>query len=138
MFFQVNTITTTCLILPDEYGTRRPPYYFLTPSYWSGKSRRTSKKSKKVANSAEVVEDEDVKAERELVINGKLPQNSVVTVNGLKKVYKDKSAVDGVYFGIESDTLFCLLGPNGNCNLCSIYSPRCWKNNDHSYASWIP
>lgn len=46
-------------------------------------------------------------------MNGKLPENSVVKVNGLKKGYKDKNAVDGVYFGIESDTLFCLLGPNG-------------------------
>ena len=28
----------------DEYGTRKPFYYFLTPSYWTGKQSKTDTK----------------------------------------------------------------------------------------------
>ncbi len=35
-------------VIPSAYGTSRPLYYFLMPSYWTGQSRPTSKAPSKM------------------------------------------------------------------------------------------
>lgn len=69
--------------------------------------------------------DEDVKIENDTVRQSKTPSNTVVQVKDLTKVYAGNSnckngcqknqfyAVNELCLHIEADTLFCLLGPNG-------------------------
>lgn len=76
-------------LISDEYGVSRPFYYFLTPSYWTGKSRPKEKSSKiKSKKSIELDEmDEDVKVEAELIRNKKTPSNTAVKIENLRKVF---------------------------------------------------
>ena len=36
-------------VLPSQYGIRKPPYFFLLPSYWCGNKRGSSIKVSKIA-----------------------------------------------------------------------------------------
>ncbi len=46
--------TTFPYVFVDEYGTRKPVYYFLTPSYWTGKHAIVNKETKKIVTTEEV------------------------------------------------------------------------------------
>jgi ABC-type multidrug transport system fused ATPase/permease subunit len=117
-------------VLPTAYGTRRPFYYFLTPSYWTGKSRPVTKNGKDKHNHDEKEKvDEDVLVEEETVAKGTYPKNTAVKIDQLRKVYSgDESccscsskgyvAVKGLSLYMESDTLLCLLGHNGAGKVC--------------------
>lgn len=120
-------------LLIDEYGVKRPLYYFLTPSYWSGKSHPFAKKMKKVNNKEEKVVDEDVKAEEEAIQHDQLPENTQVIIKDLTKIYPGTKgicnkkgldpyvAVDNLNLSIQADTLLALLGPNGAGKTTSIH-----------------
>jgi ATP-binding cassette, subfamily A (ABC1), member 3 len=41
--------------------------------------------------------------------------NDSLRVLGISKTYGDKKVVDNVSFGVSRDTVFALLGPNGEC-----------------------
>jgi ABC-type uncharacterized transport system ATPase subunit len=118
----------------DEYGTKRPFYYFLTPSYWTGKKTADNKDTHKLVTTEEDFKlfDEDVKEEENLIFNGKLPKNTAVVLKNLCKIYhrpqpgcckKDEqfAAVKDLCLSIEEDTLLCLLGPNGAGKTTTIH-----------------
>eukprot|EP01118_Nematostelium_gracile_P008166 TRINITY_DN2698_c0_g3_i2.p1 TRINITY_DN2698_c0_g3~~TRINITY_DN2698_c0_g3_i2.p1 ORF type:complete len:293 (+),score=63.74 TRINITY_DN2698_c0_g3_i2:360-1238(+) len=122
-------------VLATEYGTRRPFYYFLTRSYWTGKSRPKSKSTRDFDDDPDEISktDSDVLAEEEMITNGKLPENTAVKIDHLRKVYTsneqkkccEKSgryvAVKGLSLYLESDTLLCLLGHNGAGKTTTIH-----------------
>merc|ERR1711871_1035289 len=58
-------------------------------------------------------EDEDVQAERKLVESGNVPSDSLVVVNGLRRNFGLKKAVQGLSFAISKGECFGLLGVNG-------------------------
>ena len=39
--------------------------------------------------------------------------NSAISVSGLRKVYGDKTVLDGIDLDVPAGTVFALLGPNG-------------------------
>lgn len=110
-------------VLPNEYGVRRPLYYFLMPSYWRGTSRPTDKKVKKSALKEEELDklDEDVKAERDAIQKDELPDDTRVIIkdltkifSGIKKHWYERSrpfvAVNNLNLSIQANTLLALLG----------------------------
>jgi len=123
-------------VMPNAYGVSRRWYYFLTPSYWTGKSRPSESSAVK---SSELTEtelkdmDEDVKAERDSVVKNDLPAHTAVVVNRLTKIYEAPNkccgcttgdpylAVNELCLNIQSDTLLCLLGPNGAGKTTTIH-----------------
>eukprot|EP01114_Cavostelium_apophysatum_P009754 TRINITY_DN2300_c0_g1_i1.p1 TRINITY_DN2300_c0_g1~~TRINITY_DN2300_c0_g1_i1.p1 ORF type:complete len:1800 (+),score=493.64 TRINITY_DN2300_c0_g1_i1:225-5624(+) len=122
-------------VVPSEYGTSRPWYYFVTPSYWSGKAKPRSKKVKKIpTDPTDLVTDEDVKLENDRIRSNKLGAETAVQIRDLVKIYPRESkkkccgpkpepyhAVNGLCLGIEADSLLCLLGPNGAGKTTTIH-----------------
>eukprot|EP01114_Cavostelium_apophysatum_P020991 TRINITY_DN7191_c0_g1_i5.p1 TRINITY_DN7191_c0_g1~~TRINITY_DN7191_c0_g1_i5.p1 ORF type:complete len:1762 (+),score=405.22 TRINITY_DN7191_c0_g1_i5:86-5371(+) len=119
-------------VLASEYGTRKKFYYFLTPSYWTGKQATISygediKRKRYTTENDQANKDDDVLAEEDGILNGKLlPKQSAVKLINLCKAYdratcnscasaenKPFVAVKDLCFAIEENSLFCLLGPNG-------------------------
>eukprot|EP00245_Coleochaete_scutata_P012781 TRINITY_DN5005_c0_g1_i1.p1 TRINITY_DN5005_c0_g1~~TRINITY_DN5005_c0_g1_i1.p1 ORF type:complete len:1006 (-),score=193.03 TRINITY_DN5005_c0_g1_i1:975-3992(-) len=122
-------------VLPDVNGVRKTLWFFLSPSYWTGRGAPTATST--YAGGDIVPDDEDVIQEMNLVKeqakNGLEPGTSIaIRVQGLQKWFgggiecqccflicckckksKPFQAVKGSYFNIEQDKLFCLLGPNG-------------------------
>lgn len=126
-------------ILPNEHGVRRPWYYFVTPSYWTGKVSARGPQPHGDTPPDETV-DEDVYAEEKNVRTDNLPESTAVKIMNLNKTYpgsrkklgKNKctrcclnsfccccgkrtpfQAVSDVWYHIDSNHLFCLLGHNG-------------------------
>eukprot|EP00762_Andalucia_godoyi_P006164 ANDGO_01612.mRNA.1 ABC transporter A family member 2 len=115
-------------VIAGEFGTGEKPWFFLTPSYWTG---RTSKDARIVESEKDEVanriyhEDEDVREERIQMENAaSLSGRSLaVRILGLEKFFAEGiccgarkrgyKAVRGISFGINDNELFCLLGPNG-------------------------
>ncbi|GBG75807.1 hypothetical protein CBR_g21052 [Chara braunii] len=128
-------------VLPDPNGVKRPCFYFLQPSYWTGKGSVaegggccTCMGSVPEAPQMAGRLDEDVVTEMEqvqaAVKHGSPGSGIAVQVRGLVKTYAGRRelkcgccctcqkippfhAVKGSWFNIEKDKLFCLLGPNG-------------------------
>ncbi|KAH8098507.1 ATPase [Aureococcus anophagefferens] len=88
----------------SEYGTPKPFYFPLLPSYWLGTSRAPAL----VADAA--FDDADDPARFEALDPGDAPR---VEVRRLRKTFGEHKAVDGVSFGIRDSEIFCLLGHNG-------------------------
>ncbi|GAM20741.1 hypothetical protein SAMD00019534_039160 [Acytostelium subglobosum LB1] len=106
-------------VFPGEFGTPKPFYFFLMPSYWTG---NTSMKWSPTDYRPTPVEDEDVRNEEEFVNRLQNSNDSAVVIKNLVKVYrsnmfyrskKDFYAVKGLSLTMEKNKLFCLLGPNG-------------------------
>ncbi|EOA14978.1 hypothetical protein CARUB_v10028326mg, partial [Capsella rubella] len=115
-------------IIPNASGVRKSIFYFLKPSYWTGKEG-----NKVEVPYAEHItpEDEDVLEEETIVkqqaIDGIVDPNIAVQIHGLAKTYPGTTklgcckcmktspfhAVKGLWINIAKDQLFCLLGPNG-------------------------
>eukprot|EP01132_Coremiostelium_polycephalum_P005371 gene5371-6702_t len=114
-------------VFPGEFGTPKPFYFFLLPSYWTGKTSMpkndTSSKNNGLSKAKQTpVEDEDVRREETAVAEMGRNSNSAVIIKNLVKVYrnniffktkKDFYAVKGLSLSMEKNQLFCLLGPNG-------------------------
>ncbi|ONM04752.1 ABC2 homolog 15 [Zea mays] len=125
-------------ILPNVNGVRKSVFYFLMPSYWTGKGGKMEEGglfsffgSSRPADDATPT-DEDVLAEQNLVkeqaANNAVDPNVAVQIHGLRKTYpgtfsigccckcsksKPFHSVKGLWVNLEKDQLFCLLGPNG-------------------------
>jgi len=126
-------------VLPNEHGMRRPVYYFLTPSYWRGTRPRAKPQLYDDYLTDETL-DEDVLAEERRVRADDLPESTAVKIRNLNKTYPSKrkhygknkctkcfmkscccclgkrasmQAVADVWYHIDSNHLFCLLGHNG-------------------------
>ncbi|KAI0515529.1 hypothetical protein KFK09_008194 [Dendrobium nobile] len=124
-------------ILPDSNGVRKSVFYFLKPSYWTGKGgTRVEGDLCGCASSIPPIEyvapdDEDVLVEettiKQQVVDNSVDPNVAVTILGLAKTYPGATklccckckrsspyhAVKGIWVNIAKDQLFCLLGPNG-------------------------
>ncbi|CAN8251970.1 unnamed protein product [Cochlearia groenlandica] len=125
-------------ILPNASGVRKPMFYFLKPSYWTGKESNKMKEGSICGCIGSVPpvknltpEDEDVVEEEILVkqqaMDGVVDPNIAVQIHGLAKTYPGTTklgcckctktspfhAVKGLWMNIAKDQLFCLLGPNG-------------------------
>eukprot|EP01133_Synstelium_polycarpum_P009772 gene9772-11411_t len=107
-------------VFPGEFGTPKPFYFFLMPSYWTG--RATQKWTPSSTFKRTPVEDEDVQNEERKVNEMVDCSQSAVVIKNLVKVYrnniffkskKDFYAVKGLSLSMEKNELFCLLGPNG-------------------------
>ncbi|KAH9245889.1 hypothetical protein BASA81_016591 [Batrachochytrium salamandrivorans] len=118
-------------VLPDEFGAKRPPYFFLTPAYWGLEGAEASDTNlrdwvKRFSTGDQVMEveddeDDDVKAARERALDPE--QYPAVKIVNLRKVYgktglfdtgeKEKVAVRSSCFTVDEGKLFALLGQNG-------------------------
>ncbi|CAL9244520.1 unnamed protein product [Arabidopsis halleri] len=125
-------------IIPNASGVRKSIFYFLKPSYWTGKEGNKVEEGSicscigSVPHVEHVTpEDEDVLEEEILVkqqaMDGIVDPNIAVQIHGLAKTYPGTTklgcckctktspfhAVKGLWMNIAKDQLFCLLGPNG-------------------------
>ncbi|KAI9363393.1 hypothetical protein DFJ73DRAFT_511027 [Zopfochytrium polystomum] len=128
-------------VIPDEYGTSRPVYFFLLPSYWGFTSRSEQAEQEWLARvkaqrslAVDADEDADVTAERKralmesLATDGNeagLPHSDsleppAVRIVNLNKTYKSffkpssaKVAVKNTCLTLHKSRLLALLGQNG-------------------------
>ncbi|WZZ75142.1 hypothetical protein YC2023_086512 [Brassica napus] len=125
-------------IIPNACGVRKTIFYFLKPSYWTGKEGNRVEEGSICScfGSVPPVEhltpdDQDVLEEETLVkkqaMDGTVDPNIAVQIHGLAKMYPGTTklgcckctktspfhAVKGLWMNIAKDQLFCLLGPNG-------------------------
>ncbi|CAH2043967.1 unnamed protein product [Thlaspi arvense] len=125
-------------IIPNASGVRKFVFYFLKPSYWTGKEGNKVQEGSICSCIGSVPpvehvtpEDQDVLEEETLVkqqaINGTDDANIAVQIHGLAKTYPGTTklgcckckktapfqAIKGLWMNIAKDQLFCLLGPNG-------------------------
>ncbi|KAG7535104.1 ABC transporter-like [Arabidopsis thaliana x Arabidopsis arenosa] len=125
-------------IIPNASGVRKSIFYFLKPSYWTGKEGNKVEEGSICSCIGSVPhvehitpEDEDVLEEEILVKqqakDGIVDPNIAVQIHGLAKTYPGTTklgcckctktspfhAVKGLWLNIAKDQLFCLLGPNG-------------------------
>jgi len=127
-------------VFPDVNGVRKPWFYFLSISYWTGQGTKKSEGGGCCSCVGSVPPppdnegplDPDVAAEEDLVKEQMVANYEdpavAVRVQGLVKSYAGMCkrvgcchwkrippyhAVKGSWFNIEKDKLFCLLGPNG-------------------------
>ncbi|CAI6001248.1 unnamed protein product [Closterium sp. NIES-64] len=129
-------------VLPDVNGIRKPCFFFLYPSFWTGRASGGehgglfSCFGRKVpeldpndrADDADVIEEEEKVKAAAAAAGGGEAANVSVSVRGLVKTFPGRTemkrccvikkspafhAVKGSWFGVEKDKLFCLLGPNG-------------------------
>jgi ABC-type multidrug transport system fused ATPase/permease subunit len=110
-------------VIPNEYGYARPPWFFLTPSYWGMESKSAAEESawlkanERFSMAAEDKEDSDVVEERKRALDPTYwPELKIVN---MRKVYSnwgredDKIAVRNSCFTVEEGKLLALLGQNG-------------------------
>ncbi|XP_020104901.1 ABC transporter A family member 2-like [Ananas comosus] len=124
-------------IIPNASGVRKSVFYFLNPSYWTGKGgNKVEGGICSCIGSTPPVEDvapsdEDVLAEETIVkhqaASDEIDPSTAVQVRGLMKTYPGTTnvgcckckrtppyhAVKGIWVNLAKDQLFCLLGPNG-------------------------
>ncbi|KAM4107078.1 hypothetical protein ACB094_04G115600 [Castanea mollissima] len=125
-------------IIPNASGLRKPLFYFLNPSYWTGKGGNKVKEGNicrciGLEPLPELItpDDEDVLEEENLVKQqareGIDDPNAAVQIHGLVKTYPKTikigccrckqtppyHAINGLWVNFRKDQLFCLLGPNG-------------------------
>ncbi|ORX90745.1 hypothetical protein K493DRAFT_265395 [Basidiobolus meristosporus CBS 931.73] len=105
-------------VLPSAYGVRKP-WYFIFAWMFKGcfKKRKPAEYLPFTSGREDkelMFEDDDVRAERERVLNGNYDQQSPLVMKNIRKVYSgNKVAVKNVTFSVEPNIVFGLLGPNG-------------------------
>lgn len=107
-------------VLPNEYGRRKVPWFFFTPSYW-GFSVPCLRKGGRVdgrVNNAKPVFDEntdiDVRVEADGVVNQQYEKRPAVVIRGMSKIFGKFKAVDNVFYSMAYGQLTALLGHNGS------------------------
>ncbi|WOL00343.1 ABC transporter A family member 2 isoform X1 [Canna indica] len=125
-------------IIPNSYGVRKSIFYFLSPSYWTGKDGNRVVEGSLCSCYGSIPplddatpNDEDVLAEETAVKQqaavGNIDPDVAVQIRGLTKTYPGTTkigcckcqrsspyhAVKGIWVNLAKDQLFCLLGPNG-------------------------
>ncbi|KAJ0985553.1 hypothetical protein J5N97_003909 [Dioscorea zingiberensis] len=125
-------------IIPNSNGVRKSIFYFLKPSYWTGKGGDKEEEGSlcscidPIPTPDNVTpDDEDVIAEEAIVkqqaAQAVIDPNVAVQMRGLTKTYPGAMnvgcckcqrtppyhAVKGIWLNLEKNQLFCLLGPNG-------------------------
>ncbi|KAJ3034928.1 ATP-binding cassette sub- A member 1 [Rhizophlyctis rosea] len=112
-------------VIPNEFGYRSPPWFFLTPSYWGIElgSRKGVKEDQWLAaqlkKKVEVDDDEDVDVREErarAADAGGFPSGlhpAVRIVNLRKKYGSKKVAVKNLAVSFQEGKLLALLGQNG-------------------------
>jgi len=125
-------------VLPNEYGNRKPFYYFLLPSYWFNMGSKTKNRDwivetqRKYPCQIDINElDDDVQKHYAYTCN---PDNDdPIKIVNLRKVYggygkKTKVAVKNSCLSLGKDKVVALLGQNGagkstTMNIISGLSP---------------
>ncbi|KAF3783029.1 ATP-binding cassette sub-family A member 3 [Nymphaea thermarum] len=121
-------------IFPNPFGVRKPCFYFMQSTYWTGKGGNAaigevcSCMNSIAASSNDIPDDEDVLVENTIVrqqaMGIAVDENVAVQIRGLRKSYRGKRvgccersaehhAVKELWLNFSKDQLFCLLGPNG-------------------------
>ncbi|MQM10037.1 hypothetical protein Taro_042924 [Colocasia esculenta] len=125
-------------VIPNANGVRKSAFYFLSPSYWTGKGGNKVEEGgicsciSSIPPSDDVrPNDEDVLQEEHIVkqqaTETELDSNIAVQIRGLAKTYPGTinlgccrcqrtspyHAVKGLWLNLKKGQLFCLLGPNG-------------------------
>ena len=112
-------------VLPRQYGIRQPWSFPCKALYAKLKLKMEKEVDEvsingtfqgmgNVADESAIHEDDDVKAERNGVLEGKFDvNNSQLLTFHLRKVYGSFTAVDDVTFHVSKGECFGLLGPNG-------------------------
>jgi ATP-binding cassette subfamily A (ABC1) protein 3 len=97
-------------------GVKKPPWYFLSPSYWGLSKASVVDKIQKIEEST----DEDVLAEEAAAqsrLNQPMSATSAIEIRGLRATFtrggKAFHAVKCPWYSVEKRQLFALLGPNG-------------------------
>ncbi|CAA6672740.1 unnamed protein product [Spirodela intermedia] len=125
-------------VIPNANGVRKSAFYFLRPSYWTGKggskveeggicscTSSTPTPDDAVTDDNDVLQEE-VTVKQQAAEMGQHP-DVAVQLRGLAKTYPGSTtircyrwrrtrpyhAVKGLWLNLEQDQLFCLLGPNG-------------------------
>ncbi|KAI8894545.1 hypothetical protein BC833DRAFT_604469 [Globomyces pollinis-pini] len=111
-------------VIPNEYGYRQAPWFFLLPSYWGFASRSATvdlsawhAEHTKIEYAVEENEDCDVTAERKISCDPAFMPS--LKILNLRKVYtnwgreQDKIAVRNSCFTVKEGKLLALLGQNG-------------------------
>jgi ABC-type Na+ transport system ATPase subunit NatA len=122
----IGVYTVLYILLDNVLYMNRPIYFFLTPSYWRGPSKKKNKLENPSGLTPSDFGDVDVSSEFASIQAGTInASNRAVIIRDLQKTYtKTKfgcipdpkttfKAVRGVSLGIEQGTLLCLLGHNG-------------------------
>ncbi|KAJ3192282.1 ATP-binding cassette sub- A member 1 [Irineochytrium annulatum] len=121
-------------VIPDPYGTSKPPWFFILPSYWGYVSTAAVQEERWMSNVLQATrhltpppedEDVDVNRERRETLNGE--GNAAIRLVNLRKVYSNhksflravlskeegKVAVADMCLRLEEGKLLALLGQNG-------------------------
>ena len=118
-------------VWPSEFGQRRPPYFFLLPSYWKSllprigagaDPARTAVVDVEAALAQELTPDVERVPD---ALAQQIREGTCVYIRGLQKTYKTatgpKHAVDGLNLTMYSGQITALLGHNG----CVLACVRC-------------
>ncbi|KAM8946763.1 cholesterol transporter ABCA5 [Pelodytes ibericus] len=112
-------------VLPGEYGLKRPPFFFMKPSYWSKRRRNYGELNESHCNSnfnlSEMVEPVSLDLQGKEAIRIKSLHKS------FKKESKQVAALQGLTFSMYEGQITALLGHSGTgkttlmnilCGLC--------------------
>lgn len=92
-------------VFPGKYGVPRKPWFFLLPSYWCGSARRSNDPIY-LSIKSESTTDDRFESDPTGLTAG-------ISLEGLRKVFGSKVAVEGTNLRMYEDQITALLGHNG-------------------------
>jgi ATP-binding cassette, subfamily A (ABC1), member 3 len=121
-------------VIPQDYGQALPWYFPFSSDYWCpGRARRPKSELEVVDRIAEsgIPYEFEGDALRRQAVDGKS-----VEIHGLRKVFGEKAAVDGLSLSMYTGQITALLGHNGKCSrLSSFHSHVTFASNAHALVS---
>ena len=103
-------------VLPDALGVRKPPWYFVLPSFW-GVGDATVREAVDLIEASTDVDVLEEEAAVQARCNGPPHADSAVEVRGLvaefRRAGKPLFAVKAPWYSVRRRSLLALLGPNG-------------------------
>lgn len=107
-------------IIPNEFGFRRKPWFFLQPSYWCPKQAHDPEQFSLIGGDEfeGTQADATPQTENMEVVSPEFRKKNMLRIYNLKKTYKTKekkevNAVDGFSLDIYEGQITALLGHNG-------------------------